>query len=223
MQFCVWRIFTRIRFRNNVERVLFIPYASAKPNSYDDYTEKVRNPLQSWGIQVTGIHESSDVVQAVKQAQAIFIGGGNTFLLLKTLYDKHLVEAIRSRVLDDGIPYIGSSAGTNVATHSIHTTNDMPIVLPPTFYALQLTPFNINPHYLDPLTDGTHKGETREERIFEFHCVSNNPVLGLREGSALLVNNEKATLVGHTAARFFQRDQEPQEFPVGADFSFLFK
>lgn len=178
--------------------------------------------LRTWGLKVSGIHESSDEVQAVKQAQAIFIGGGNTFLLLKTLYDKHLVEAIRSRV-GDGVPYIGSSAGTNVATQSIHTTNDMPIVLPPTFYALQLTPFNINPHYLDPVTDGTHKGETREERIQEFHCVNANPVLGIREGSALLVDNEVATLVGHTAAVLFQRDQKPQEFPVGADFSFLFK
>lgn len=211
------------RFRNNVEKVLFIPYASAKPGSYDEYTEKVRAPLKSWGFEVSGIHESPDAVQAVKQAKAIFIGGGNTFLLLKTLYDKHLVEAIRSRVVDEGIPYIGSSAGTNVATHSIHTTNDMPIVLPPTFYALQLTPFNINPHYLDPDTDGKHKGETREERIMEFHHLNSNPVLGLREGSALLVDDDKATLVGHTPARLFQRAQEPQEFPVDADFSFLFK
>lgn len=180
-------------------------------------------PFKSWGFEVSGIHESSDAVQAVKQAKAIFVGGGNTFLLLKTLYDKHLVEAIRSRVMDNGIPYIGSSAGTNVATHSIHTTNDMPIILPPTFYALQLTPFNINPHYLDPDTDGKHKGETREERIVEFHHLNSNPVLGLREGSALLVDDDNATLVGHTPARLFQRAQEPQEFPIDTDFSFLFK
>lgn len=202
--------------------MLFIPYASAKPGSFEDYTKKVSGPLRQWGFQVDGIHESSDCVQAVKQAQAIFIGGGNTFLLLKTLYDKHLVEAIRSRVLE-GVPYIGSSAGTNIATHSIHTTNDMPICLPPTFYALQLTPFNINPHYLDPEPEGTHKGETREERILEFHHLNNNPVLGLREGSALLVDGDIATLIGHTPARLFQRDQQPQEFPVGADFSFLFE
>ena len=206
-----------------MEQVLFIPYASTKPNSYDDYTEKVGAPLRSWGFKVNGIHESSDEVQAVKNAQAIFIGGGNTFLLLKTLYEKHLVEAIRNRVLDDNVPYIGSSAGTNVATASIHTTNDMPIVLPPTFYALQLTPFNINPHYLDPATDGTHKGETREERINEFHHLNNNPVLGLREGSALLVDGEKAVLVGHTPARLFKRGEQPQEFPVDTDFSFLFQ
>lgn len=205
-----------------MENVLFIPYASAKPDSYDEYTEKVGKALRSWGLKVNGIHESSDAVKAVKNAEAIFIGGGNTFLLLKTLYDKHLVEAIRSRVLDDGIPYIGSSAGTNVATASIHTTNDMPIALPPTFYALQLTPFNINPHYLDPETNGTHKGETREERIQEFHHLNGNPVLGLREGSALLVDGDSASLVGHTPARLFQRGEQPQEFPVGTDFSFLF-
>lgn len=215
--------FCENRFRNNVENVLFIPYASAKPDSYDEYTAKVRAPLESWGVKVSGIHESSNELQAVKQAQAIFVGGGNTFLLLKTLYDKHLVEAIRSRVLDGGVCYIGSSAGTNVATASIHTTNDMPIILPPTFYALQLTPFNINPHYLDPDTDGKHKGESREERIQEFHHVNSNPVLGLREGSALLVDDNQATLVGHTPARLFQRGQDPKEFPVGTDFSFLFQ
>lgn len=211
-----------ITFRNCVEEVLFIPYASAKPNSYDEYTEKVGKVLRTWGVKVHGIHESSDEIAAVKQANAIFIGGGNTFLLLKTLYDKHLVEAIRSRVLDGGVPYIGSSAGTNVATQSIHTTNDMPIVLPPTFYALQLTPFNINPHYLDPVLDGKHRGETREERIEEFHHLNANPVLGLREGSALLVDGAKATLAGHTPARLFQKDQKPLEFEVGSDFSFLF-
>lgn len=211
-------------FRNNVENVLFIPYASSKPDSYDEYTNKVRTPLGSWGLKVQGIHESPDAVKAVKNADAIFIGGGNSFLLLKTLYDNHLVEAIRSRVLDDGIPYIGSSAGTNVATSSINTTNDMPIVLPPTFYALQLTPFNINPHYLDPDTLITSiLFETREQRIKEFHHLNTNPVLGLREGSALLVDGDSATLVGNTPARLFQRNQTPQEFPVESDFSFLFK
>lgn len=203
-----------------MKKVLFIPYASAKPNSFDEYTEKVGKPLKSWGLEVNGIHESADEVQAVKDAQAIFIGGGNTFLLLKTLYEKHLIEAIRSRV-EEGIPYIGSSAGTNVATFSIHTTNDMPIALPPTFYALQLIPFNINPHYLDVNPNDPHKGETREERIQEFHHLNKNPVLGLREGSALQVDGEKATLIGHRAARLFQRDQPPKEYEVNSDFSFL--
>lgn len=204
-----------------MKKVLFIPYASAKPNSFDEYTEKVGKPLKSWGLEVNGIHESTDEVQAVKNAEAIFIGGGNTFLLLKTLYEKHLIEAIRSRVLDDGIPYIGSSAGTNIATFSIHTTNDMPIVLPPTFYALQLIPFNINPHYLDVNPSDPHKGETREERIQEFHHLNKNPVLGLREGSALQVDGDEATLIGHRPARLFQREQTPKEFEIGSDLSFL--
>lgn len=212
----------KTHFRNHVEDVLFIPYASAKPDSYDEYTEKVGKALEGWGVKVTGIHESSDAVQAVKTAKAIFVGGGNTFLLLKTLYDKHLVEAIRTRVLDDGIPYIGSSAGTNVATASINTTNDMPIVLPPTFYALQLTPFNINPHYPD---EGANEmgAETRQERITEFQYLSSTPVLGLRGGSALLVEGDTASLVGNTAARLFKRGEDPQELPVGTDFSFLLK
>jgi dipeptidase E len=204
-----------------VKKVLFIPYASAKPNSFDEYTEKVGKPLRSWGLEVSGIHESSDEVQAVKNAEAIFIGGGNTFLLLKTLYDKHLVDVIRSRVIDDGIPYMGSSAGTNVATHSIHTTNDMPITLPPTFYALQLIPFNINPHYLDPNPSDPHRGETREERIQEFHHLNKNPVLGLREGSALLVDGDTASLIGHKPARLFNREEKPEEYECGNDLSFL--
>lgn len=209
-------------FRNKVEKVLFIPYAMSASKA-DDYTASVRKPLASWGFQVNGIHESSDEVQAVKEAQAIFVGGGNTFLLLKTLYEKHLVETIRSRVLEGGIPFMGSSAGTNVATQSIHTTNDMPIVLPPTFYALQLVPFNINPHYLDPEPESKHRGETRATRINEFHELHSNPVLALREGSALLVDDDKATLVGFTPAILFMQGQEQQEFEVDSDMSFLFK
>lgn len=203
-----------------MKKVLFIPYASAKPDSFDEYTEKVGKPLRSWGLEVSGIHQSSDEVQAVKDAEAIFIGGGNTFLLLKTLYDKHLIETIRGKV-EEGTPYIGSSAGTNVATASINTTNDMPIILPPTFYALQLIPFNINPHYLDPNPNDPHKGETREERIQEFHHLNRTPVLGLREGSALKVDGDSATLIGHRPARLFEREQVPKEFECGADLSFL--
>lgn len=201
--------------------MLFIPYASTKPNSYDEYTEKVRKPLAEFGFETVGIHESNDPVVSIANASAIFIGGGNTFHLLKTLYDKKLVEPIRSRVLEQGVPYIGSSAGTNVATLSIQTTNDMPIVLPPTFYALQLVEFNINPHYLDPIMNDKHRGETREERIKEFHHVNSAPVLGLREGSAALVDGDKMTLIGHTNARLFRRSEEPQEFEPNSDLSFL--
>lgn len=209
------------RYRNNVSKVLFLPYASTRPDSFDEYTEKVRTPLKEWGFEVEGIHKKSDPVGAINAAEAIFIGGGNTFHLLKTLYDKRLVEAIRSRVLDNGIPYIGSSAGSNVATVSINTTNDMPITLPPTFYALQMVEFNINPHYLDAVEGDTHRGETRADRIKEFHHMNSSPVLGLREGSALLVNGDNAKIIGHKPARLFRRNQEPEEFQPEADLSFL--
>lgn len=189
--------------------------------AHDEYTEKVAKPLREFGFEVEGIHKSNDPVAAVNSAQAIFIGGGNTFHLLKTLYDKKLVEPIRQRVLEHGIPYIGSSAGTNVATVSIHTTNDMPIALPPTFYALQLVEFNINPHYLDPLADNQHQGETREQRIMEFHHINSAPVLGLREGSALLVDGDNAKLIGHSKARLFRRNKEPVEYEVDSDLSLL--
>ncbi|XP_058444508.1 probable alpha-aspartyl dipeptidase isoform X2 [Malaya genurostris] len=206
--------------KNNVSKVLFIPYALT---NHDSYTEKVGKVLKRWGFECEGIHSSPNPVRAVNEAQAIYIGGGNTFLLLKTLYDQGLVELIRIRVLNHAVPYVGSSAGTNVATRSIHTTNDMPIVYPPSFSALALVPFNINPHYLDPEVGGTHKGETREERLIQFHELNDAPVLGLREGSTLLVDGEKATLIGTRPARLFYRGSEPEEFEVGADLSFLLK
>uniref|UniRef100_T1GCE1 Dipeptidase E n=1 Tax=Megaselia scalaris TaxID=36166 RepID=T1GCE1_MEGSC len=148
----------------DVKTVLFIPYAL---KNHDNYTKTVSDALTKWGYKVEGIHTHSDPVEAVKKSEAIFIGGGNTFVLLKTLYEKKLIETIRSRVLEEHIPYIGSSAGTNVATRSIHTTNDMPVAYPPTFDALKLVPFNINPHYLETDPSTKHKGETRDERIGE--------------------------------------------------------
>ncbi|XP_037080094.1 alpha-aspartyl dipeptidase-like [Pollicipes pollicipes] len=202
-----------------VTRVLFIPYALF---DYDEYTSAPRNKLKQLGYEVDGIHELENPVQAVERAQAIYIGGGNTFRLLKSLYDHGLVDVIRKRVLEEGVPYIGSSAGTNVATVSICTTNDMPIVYPPTFDALGLVPFNINPHYIDPEPNSTHKGETREKRINEYHMYADRPpVLGLREGSCLYVHGNKAVLKGSSGAKLFKPKAEPVEFASSADLSFL--
>ncbi|XP_053326645.1 alpha-aspartyl dipeptidase-like [Spea bombifrons] len=202
-----------------IKRVLFIPYAL---HDRDAYAKMARQKFESLGYGLDSVHEVPNPVYAVQQSEAIFIGGGNTFRLLKALYDNDLISAIRSKVFEDGVPYIGSSAGTNVATISIHTTNDMPIVYPPSLHALGLVPFNINPHYLDPETNSKHMGETREQRISQYHEEPNTPpVLGLREGSMLLVEGNKATLLGVTGARLFLRGKPPSEHEPGQDFSFL--
>lgn len=161
------------------------------------------------GFQCDSIHRCGDPREAVKKAEAIFVGGGNTFLLLKTLYETNIVETIRQRVLEDGIPYIGSSAGTNVATVNICTTNDMPIVYPPTFDALNLVSFNINPHYYVETDEikgnSTHRGETRDERIFQYLELANvPPVLGMKEGCTLSVEGDIYLIKGVNNAVFFQ-------------------
>ncbi|GFX07411.1 alpha-aspartyl dipeptidase [Trichonephila clavipes] len=205
--------------KNNVKKLLFVPYAS---RDYDGYVKKIEPALAKLGFEMESIHVKPDPVAAVYASQGIFIGGGNTFLLLKTLYDNKLIEPIRDCVLNKGIPYMGSSAGTNVATRSINTTNDMPICMPPSFEALKLVPFNINPHYIDADVNSTHMGETREMRIKEFldepDCA---PVVALREGSGLAIENGKITLFGKKCARFFKKCQDPVEYEPASDLSFL--
>lgn len=205
-------------FGKSVSRVLFVPYAL---HDRDGYTRTARNKFKSLGYEVDGIHEAADPVEAVRKAEAIFIGGGNTFRLLKSLYDHQVLSEIKRRVLQDGVPYMGSSAGTNVATVSISTTNDMPIVYPPSFSAMGLVPFNINPHYLDPDPNSRHMGETREQRISQYHEEVDTCVLALREGCMLLVEGNKATLLGSTNARLFNRGRSCVEFSPGSDLSFL--
>ena len=201
-----------------IARVLFVPYALF---DRDSYTRRARARFAQMGLGLESAHEAAGgPVRAVEQADALFVGGGNTFRLLDALWRHDLVEPIRRRVAG-GMPYIGSSAGSNVACVTIKTTNDMPIVQPPTFDALALLPFNINPHYLDPVPGSTHMGETREERIVQFHEENDPPVVGLREGAWLLVDQATVTLQGTTGARLFQRGQPPAEYSPGARLDFL--
>ena len=194
-------------FLGDVKRVLFVPYALFDRDSYAD---SARRRFEQMGYELTSVHTAADPVQAVNETKAIFIGGGNTFRLLKALYDFDLLDPIRERVAG-GMPYIGSSAGSNVAGPTIKTTNDMPIVQPPSFAALKLVSFQINPHYLDADPNSTHMGETREQRIVQFLEENETPVIGLREGAMLWVENDRVMLRGSTGARIFRRGSAPIE------------
>lgn len=198
---------------------LFIPYA-AVTFSFDVYEQKVAERFGELGFQVKGIHQFNDPVQAVNDAEVIVVGGGNTWQLVRTMHDYQLMEVIRDKVLS-GTPYIGWSAGSNVACPTLRTTNDMPIIDPLGFNAIGLVPFQINPHYLDANPEG-HGGETREQRIEEFLEI--NPdlyVIGLREGTMLLVENGQMNLIGNRAARIFRKGTTPVELSSKDDFSFL--
>ncbi|MEZ5966953.1 MAG: dipeptidase PepE [Planctomycetota bacterium] len=201
----------------NRQRVLFVPYALA---DHAGYAAKAREAFAALGHDVDSAHDRADPAAAVRTADAVFVGGGNTFRLLAALYSTNLLGAIARRAWS-GVPYIGSSAGTNVATPSIRTTNDMPIVMPPSFAALELVPFQINPHYLDPDPASRHMGETREERLRQFHEENSTPVLALREGCMLRVEGNRMELRGTTSARLFRRTAPPQEFAPPHDLSFL--
>lgn len=198
-------------FLGTVKRVLFVPFALY---DRDAYATTARQRFQRMGYGLDSIHTAPNSQSAVTDAESIFVGGGNTFRLLRALYDSNLVEAIREKV-NQGTPYIGSSAGSNVAAPTIKTTNDMPIVEPPSFDALALVPFQINPHFLDSDPNSTHMGETREERIRQFLEENSTPVVGLREGAMLLVENDSILLNGSSGARIFRRGQQPVEVKPG--------
>lgn len=198
-------------FLAGIRRVLFVPYAMHDRSAY---ASTVRDRLGRMGFDLDSVHDFADPAAAVDRAQALFIGGGNTFRLLKSLHDTSLLEPIQRRV-DAGMRYIGSSAGTNVACPTIRTTNDMPIVEPPSLTALGLVPFQVNPHYQDPDPASTHQGETREERIREFLEENPEPVVALREGTILRVEGGAASLRGTAAARIFRRGEEPFELAPG--------
>lgn len=199
-------------FLGDARRVLFIPFAL---HDHGAYAAKARERLAAMSLGLDSLHEASDKRHAVLEAEAIFIGGGNTFRLLKGLYDFDLLSAIRQRV-DQGMPYIGSSAGSNVAGPTIRTTNDMPILEPPSLNALGLVPFQINPHYLDADPNSTHMGETRAERLIQFLEENETPVVALREGAMLRVEGGRTILKGSSGALIFRRGQAPLEIEIGA-------
>jgi len=202
-------------------RALFIPYA-AVTFSYDEYEEKVRTRFAEVGHDVVSVHRFSDPVKAVMEAPAIVVGGGNTWMLLKKLRDNRLIDPVRKRVMA-GTPYIGWSAGSNVACPTIMTTNDMPVTAPSSFRAFGLIPFQINPHYLDANPAG-HAGETREQRIQEFIEVNREVfVAGLREGTMFLLEGKKLSLIGPRNTRIFRHGIDPLEIVPGSDLSFLLK
>jgi dipeptidase E len=194
-------------FFGRIRSVLFVPFALADRAGY---AAKARERFATMGIQLTSLHDASDTRHAISHAEGIFIGGGNTFRLLKSLYDTGAFDAIRARAYD-GIPYMGASAGSNLACPTIRTTNDMPIVQPPSLDALALFPWQINPHYVDPETGSKHMGETREERLIQYLEENDRPVIGLREGGILRVENGKVMLKGMSGARIFRRGQQPEE------------
>jgi len=202
-------------FLADAPEVLFVPYARPGGISHDEYTELTRAALAEVGCSVTGIHQHADPVAAVNTAAAVFVGGGNTFVLLRDLYDNGLIVPLRERV-DAGMPYVGASAGTNIAGMSIGTTNDMPIVYPPSFDALGLLPFNINPHYLDPDPTSKHQGETRETRINEFHVHNVQPVVALREGTLLMIEGGRVEFIGAPGGRIFRAGTEAEELSAAA-------
>ncbi|WP_299129047.1 dipeptidase PepE, partial [uncultured Winogradskyella sp.] len=172
------------------------------------------------GKTIKGIHEFNDPKLALKNAKGIFTGGGNTFVLVNQLYKNDILGAIKEAVIS-GIPYLGTSAGSNICGLTMNTTNDMPIVYPPSFKTLGLVPFNINPHYLDPDPSSTHMGETRETRIKEFHAYNTPPVIGLREGSWIDVKDNTISLKGSLTARVFEYNKTPYEIPANSDLGFL--
>ena len=206
-------------FLAGVRGVLFIPYALFDRAAYAAMAQK---RFEKMGLALESIHTARDPRQAVNQAESIFIGGGNTFRLLKALYDADVLKAIRQRVAE-GMPYVGSSAGSNVAGPTIKTTKDMPIVQPPSFDALGLVPFQISPHFLDPDPNSTHMGETQEERIIQFLEENDTTVAGLREGAIVLAENGSYTLKGSSGARIFRKGQTPVEVKPGDNLDHLFQ
>lgn len=203
----------------DTEKILFIPYARPSGISYDEYTQKVADAFSKINKRIVGIHTFDDPIEAIKKAKGVFVGGGNSFVLVSQLYKNNVMQTLRESIFN-GLPYLGSSAGSNICGTSIQNSNDMPIVYPPSFNTLGVIPFNINPHYLDPDPTSKHMGETRETRILEFHSQNTIPVAGLREGSWLRVQGDSIILHGTLRARIFEQGKKPIEMESGSRLEF---
>jgi len=202
-----------------VNTILFIPYARPGGISYKDYTAIAKKAFSKIEMNVQGIHEFKNPKEAIKNAKGIFTGGGNTFELLNQLYACDVLSDLKEAI-ENGTPYLGTSAGSNICGVTMMNTNDMPIVYPPSFKTLALIPFNINAHYLDPIEGSTHMGETRETRIKEYHVFNSTPVLGLREGSWLEVFDDAIFLHGKHTARLFEQNKTAIEVESGREVGF---
>lgn len=202
-------------FFEGISEIVFIPFARPGGISHDEYTEKVSAVFHSLDIEVAGLHTFTDPVKAIRQAEGLFTGGGNTFLLVQQLHQLNLMEDLKMAV-ESGTRYLGTSAGSNIGGLNMKNTNDMPIVYPSDFTTMGLVPFNINAHYLDPDPNSTHNGETRETRIKEFHVFNETPVVGLREGSWVRVQGEEVTTAGNKPSRIFRQGMDPYELESGS-------
>lgn len=202
---------------NATREVTFIGFAQRNLEKYNAEMTEAFLPI---GLKIRPVPCGDGARSAVRNADAFYVGGGNTFRLLKALHDLQLVEEIRTKV-HAGTPYAGDSAGAIIAGPSIRTSNDMPIVEPPTFRALGLVPFEINPHYITGVTDQTHMGETRDQRITDYLDEGHRPVLGIREGGWLRVNKGAARLAGPTSGRLFRPRKNPVDLSPGADLTGL--
>lgn len=206
----------------NCNTILFIPYARPGGMTHDEYTSRVQEAFAKINKKVIGLHEFENPTEAIEKAEGVFTGGGNTFLLVTQLYQNNVMEVL-ANAIENGTPYLGSSAGSNITGISMQTTNDMPIIYPPSFKTLGAIPFNLNPHYLDADLQSKHMGETRETRIKEFHAFNSTPVLGLREGSWLDVKGDAIILKGTLTARLFLQNQNPEELNPETDLNYLGK
>jgi len=199
-----------------IDEIVFIPYARPGGISHDEYTARAGAGLATIGINVRGLHTFADPAQAIREAKGFFTGGGNTFVLVKQLHELNLMDQL-SEVVSKGTPYIGASAGSNIGGVNMQTTNDMPIVYPPSFQTMGLMPYNLNPHYQEPIPGVPHMGETRETRILEFHTQQSIPVIGLREGSWIRIKGNEIRLEGTMPAKIFEQNKVPYELPAGSD------